>query len=393
MPANLRRRLTYALTFLFLLLSILGTPVIGMGALQACAAAWKFAVISDTQGDNSERNNKSCINDAVVQAIAADIVHEDPDFVLVAGDLVNGWFRNGGTDYGVQYANWREAMKAVYEAGIRVYPIRGNHDSGPERLALPPLPSHLEPPPNTPALLKKAFRDAFPESYIPKNGPADEEGLTYSFTHKDAFIVGLDLYTGGQHKVNQDWLEGQLAGNRRLHVFVYGHEPAFETRHKDNLAFYPKERDYFWDSIGRAGARVYFCGHDHFYDRALISDNGGNQIRQIIAGAGGGTLRKWQGAYKDGERVQEEYRSSDHHGYVLVTIEGPRVTVAWRAMIREKNALMWRTLDSFAYYARMFCPINGTEWDRMGMGKAGGPSPWPVAPRFFKLPDESDNRR
>lgn len=345
-----RERLKHALIFLPLLFSLLGVPAMGMGAsLQEYIIPWKFAVISDTQGDNRERNNKTCISDTVVQAIADDIVRENPDFVLVTGDLVNGWFRNGGTGYAVQYANWREAMKPVYQAKIRVYPVRGNHDSGPERQALPPLPSHLEPPPDTPVLLKKAFRDAFPEPYIPKNGPAGEEGLTYSFTHKNAFIVGLDQYTGGQHKVNQDWLDRQLAGNRSPHIFVYGHEPAFEAVHKDNLAFYPKKRDLFWNSIGRAGGRVYFCGHDHFYNRAIVPDNDGSQIRQIIAGTGGGALKTWSGAYKDVKRVQGEYHSGDYHGYILVTLDGLRVTVVWRVMARENGAVIWRSLDSFTY--------------------------------------------
>jgi hypothetical protein len=318
-------------------------------AFQEHPAPWSFAVISDTQGNNSIKNSKSCINKTVVQAIAGDIVRENPDFVLVAGDLVNGWFRNGGTDYATQYANWKEAMRPVYKAGIRVYPIRGNHDSGPERLALPPLPSHLEPPPGTPILLKKAFKDAFPETYIPKNGPVDEKGLTYSFVHKNVFVVGLDQYTGGQHKINQKWLDMQLAGNKAPHIFIYGHEPAFETDHKDNLAFYPGDRDLFWNSIGRAGGRIYFCGHDHFYNRALISDNYGNQIQQIIAGTGGGRLRRWSGAYKDEQRVQGEYHNGDHHGYILVTVEGMKVTVAWRAIVQENNTTSWRILDSISY--------------------------------------------
>ena len=340
-----RRRVEF--TFLFFVLFV-SLYALGLNA-QELTPSWRFAVIADTQGDNRAGNNKSCINDKAVQAIADDIVQEKPAFVLVAGDLVNGWFRNGGTGYAVQYANWREAMKPVYQAGIWVYPVRGNHDSGPERLALPSLPPHLEPPPDTPALLKKAFRDAFPEPYIPGNGPAGEEGLTYSFVYRDAFIVGLDQYTGGQHEVNQDWLDRQLAGNRSPHVFVYGHEPAFETGHKDNLAFYPEERDAFWNSIGRAGAKIYFCGHDHFYNRAIVPDNDGSQIRQIIAGTGGGVLRTWPGVYKDGKRVQGEYHNNNHHGYILVTVDRHKVTIVWRAMVEEDGTVTWRILDSFAY--------------------------------------------
>jgi 3',5'-cyclic AMP phosphodiesterase CpdA len=56
---------------------------------QEKSASWKFAVVSDTQGDNKrEVANKTCINDAVVQAVACDIVREKPDLVIVAGDLI-----------------------------------------------------------------------------------------------------------------------------------------------------------------------------------------------------------------------------------------------------------------------------------------------------------------
>jgi 3',5'-cyclic AMP phosphodiesterase CpdA len=320
-----------------------GTP------LQESHAPWIFAVISDTQDDNSKKTNKTCINDAVVKAIADDIAREKPDIVIVAGDLVNGWFRNWGTDYNTQYTNWKKAMKPVYQAGIPVYPIRGNHDSGPELLVLSPLPAHLEPPADTPILLEESFRKHFSESYIPQNGPVGEEGLSYSFVHKNAFFIGLDQYTSGQHKINQEWLDRQLAGNRKPHIFIYGHEPAFETDHRDNLSFYQKNRDNFWNAIGSAGARIYFCGHDHFYNRTLVHDDTGNPIRQIILGTGGGVLRKWSGLYKDEKRVQGEYHNGNHHGYVLVTVERTTVTVVWKALVEPETSDAWRILDKFTY--------------------------------------------
>jgi len=340
-----RKERNLIFTCLLVVLSLVGTTCMSVGASLEYRTPWKFAVISDTQGDN---RSESCINDGVIRAIAEDIVREKPDFVLVAGDLVKGWFRNGGIDYATQYRSWKETMKPVYRSGIQVYPIRGNHDDGPERLALPPLPSHLEPPPATPILLKNAFKNVFIEHYIPTNGPVGEERLTYSFTHKNAYIVALDQYTGGQHRVNQVWLDRQLTENENLHVFVFGHEPAFEVNHNDNLAFFPKERDIFWDSIGKAGARIYFCGHDHFYNRAMIPDSAGNQIRQIIAGTGGGKLRTWSGIYGDNERVEGEYSNCDHHGYILVAVEGQKVTVLWKALM-EQGMDAWQLLDTFTY--------------------------------------------
>ncbi|MFH0976243.1 MAG: metallophosphoesterase [Spirochaetota bacterium] len=328
---------------LFAVIRIFNTGV----PVAADSKQWKFVVISDTQSDNNDKINKSCINDKIVRLIAEDIVKEKPEFVIISGDLINGWLKNNGTDYNVQYADWKKAMAAVYCAGIRVYPVRGNHDDSPERLALPPLPSHLEPPPDASLQLKKAFKEVFNESYIPQNGPACEQGLTYSFTHKNALIIGIDLYAGSQHKVNQEWLNRQLAGIKKLHIFIYAHEPAFETNHKDNLSYFSKDRDLFWDSIGKAGAKIYFCGHDHMYNRALIPDSAGNPVRQIIAGTGGGRLRAWSGAYKD-SRVKGEYHNNDYHGYVLVTIDDRKITVAWKALINKGEEKSWQILDEFS---------------------------------------------
>lgn len=350
MTITQQRKSTYVLAIFLLLFLLLCTACLRAETpLPESHAPWKFAVISDTQDDNSKITNKTCINDAVVEAIADDIAREKPDLVLVAGDLVNGWFRNWGTDYDRQYTNWKRAMGPVYALGIPVYPVRGNHDSGPERLVLPPLPAHLEPPADTLILLKESFRKHFSESYIPQNGPAGEEGLTYSFVHKNALFVGLDQYTGGQHKINQAWLDRQLTGNIKPHIFVYGHEPAFQTDHRDNLSFYPDDRDNFWNAICSTGAKIYFCGHDHFYNRALVHDHTGNPIRQIIVGTGGGVLRKWSGIYKDEKRVQGEYHNENHHGYVLVTVDGPMVTVAWKAFIKDDTMVSWQILDRFTY--------------------------------------------
>jgi len=346
------RRQILSVVLLLALFSLLVVSCIHSGALPGEGQkSWKFAIISDTQGDNKDAVNKTCINDAVLRAIADDIAQEKPDLVLVAGDLVNGWFRNGGTDYDTQYANWKKAMRPVYQAGIRVYPIRGNHDSGPERLALPPLPRHLEPPPDTVQRLKETFRKHF--GHNPQNGPGEEAGLTYSFVHKNALFIGLDQFTGGQHQVNQAWLNGQLGDKGSPHVFIYGHEPAFETRHRDNLGFYPKKRDAFWNAIGNAGGKAYFCGHDHFYNRALIPDDAGHPIRQIIVGTGGGNLKKWSGRYQD-KRVQGEYHNGDHHGYVLVTVAGTKVTVIWKALMQPGAFGAWQHLDVFTYDLPIF---------------------------------------
>lgn len=311
---------------------------------------WKFAVISDTQNNVREDSNKTCINEEILPLIADDIADAEPDFVLVSGDLVNGWLRNGGTSYSRQYKKWKIAMKPVFRKGIKVYAVRGNHDSGPERFALPPLPEHLMPNPKSLSRLKKSFKREIITKYIPWNGPKKEKGLTYSFSHKNVRIIGLDQYTGGQHKVNQPWLNLHLSKKRKTHLFIFGHEPAFGTDYPDNLSFYRKKRDLFWNSIGKAGTKIYFCGHEHFYNRSLIKNSHGTGVWQIINGTGGGRLQRWSGNYMESGKAMCEYHNSINYGYILVTIDGIKATIDWRALVDVSDS-EWEVLDSFSYSA------------------------------------------
>jgi len=346
MARTMKRRV-----WLWMLASVLLAALAGSCGKRAAVAppdpgTWKFAAVFDTQGNPREG---TVVNEPVARLIAEDIARERVDFVLMGGDLVNGWFRNGGVGFAGQYGIWKKAMAPVAQSGIRIFPIRGNHDHGPERTVLPPLPAQHEPAPGDLERLEKAYRDAVTTG-VPRNGPAGTEGLTYSFAHKNALVVALDVYSGGEHRVPQEWLDAQLAGGgrRQRHIFVYGHEPAFETIHKDNLAAFPEARDRFWDSLGAAGARVYFCGHDHIYNRAAVADRQGREIRQVIAGTGGGALKSWPGAYPD-PRVRGERHDERYHGYLLVTVAGTKATVAWKAIVSQPGGTSWKVLDAFAY--------------------------------------------
>ncbi len=307
---------------------------------------WKFAVLCDTRGDNINSSNKTCINDTFTPALAEEIARSGCDLVLVPGDMVNGYFNNGSKPYTMQFRNWKTAMRPVYRAGIQVYPIRGNHENGPQVQSLmwPPVLSPPPLPPTTSPGIINAFLAAFNESYIPDNGPDGEKGLTYSFRHKNAFFIGLDEYVN-PHKVNQAWLDEQLSGNTLQHVFVFGHEPAFKISHPDCLAYYSGNRDAFWNSIGRSGAKIYFCGHDHLYNRAHINDSSGNEIYQIVDGSCGAPMTKWAPPYAEGPKVVSDYYNNGRSGYALVTVDGNNVKVDWRVLTNGT----WKTFDSFSY--------------------------------------------
>jgi hypothetical protein len=151
-------------------------------------------------------------------------------------------------------------------------------------------------------------------------------------------IVALDQYAGVKHQivhsVNQSWLDPQLTGRPKPHVFVFGHEPAFAALHTDCLDDHADRRDAFWRSLKRAGARLYFCGHDHFYDHARVDDRDGeprNDIHQLIVGTAGAPPYSWTPPYdgNNGDFHVTQVYHAEVYGYVLVEVEDLNVTLTW----------------------------------------------------------------
>jgi len=311
---------------------------------------WTYAVYCDTRGDNDTANlTKSGVNEAVVNSVAKDMVKEGVELVIFPGDAVNGWWATT-TPYASQFATWRKAMAPVYESGIKVYPVRGNHEVGGTDFYPYPWPPGSSPTPTIlpDASLMTAYRDAFSDPWIPINGPAGEVGLTYSFVYKNAFFVGLDQNVN-PFRVNQTWLDTQLLQKTQQHTFVYGHTPAFRVGHTDSLAYYPEDRDLFWNSLGNAGVRMYFSGHDHLYNRAHINDQAGHTIYQVLTGAGGAPFNTWTPPYAEGDKVVGDYHQEGKNGYVLVTVDGPHVTMRWKSLSSANGQDVWTTEDTLEY--------------------------------------------
>ena len=273
--------------------------------------SWKFVVACDSRGSNNG------VNTTILGELATESVNQGIDFVLFAGDQITGYSSQANLES--QLTTWRNTMAPVYDAGIPVYGVRGNHEYS-----------------NNNAVSIPAWNNIFPE--LPDNGPAGEVNLTYSVTHKNALLIGFDQYIDGQiHRVNQTWLDNQLAANTKPHIFVFGHEPAFKAKHADCLDDYPVNRDAFWASIENANGRTYFCGHDHFYDRAQVDNDGdpSNDIHQYIIGTAGAPLRDWSPPYNGNNSYYtvEQIYHVKQYGYVLGEINGLDVTLTWMERI------------------------------------------------------------
>jgi hypothetical protein len=293
----------------------------GFWAPSVTAEPWRFLVFGDTRSNGTTTD--PYYNTQILPELAAEAsqMSSKPAFVLVAGDLVN-------TGSQAAFDAWKSAMSPVYTAGIGVYPVLGNHD----------------------ATDVSAFINTFGAS-LPDNGPDGEVDRTYSFTYKNALVLGLDTYVT-PNSLNLPWVEQQLANKSDdlQQVFAFGHEPAFKVEHTDCLDNDPVTRDAFWSDLTSAGGRVYFAGHDHFFDAARIDDGNGNPDddgHQIIVGTGGAPLYA-DGAYNgdNGPYIPlREYHEADY-GYVMVDIDGSDVSMTW--MHRTETGT-YQAADTFNY--------------------------------------------
>ena len=263
------------------------------------AAGWTFVVMGDSRGSGPD----SQVNTNLLRELAQAVVRDRPAFVLFPGDLVYSGSLSA-------FQSWTNAMAPVYEAGIPVYPVIGNHDNA-------------DP---------DAFVQVFGET-IPDNGPAGELNRTYSIVHSNALILALDTLVNSG-RIHQAWVESTLATNTRPHVFAFGHLPAFKVNHPDGLGDYPGPRDEFWRCLADARTRAYFCAHDHFFDHARVDDGDGNpsnDVHQCIVGTAGAPLRV-DGAYDgdNGSWIPRRIYHEQQYGYVTVYVGETDVAVRWK---------------------------------------------------------------
>jgi hypothetical protein len=323
---------------------VMGAAVVAFGAGEGGP---KIGIIGDHRGDNSagvkdpvtgrwskleydETTGKAIrfkdhgINRPVLVDVAKALKAEGVDLVLDVGDLATKHIVeiNGRTPDELlteELTEWGSIWN-LNSGNLPIFPVRGNQEV------------------LVPGVWKTWIKTMPGIGEIAWNGPAGEEGLTFSFTYKNCLIVGIDQYmppaTGDVHLVTPNalaWLNDVLKAPNKPFKFVYGHTPAFEVWNakkgafvevKDGLANpltlfsydyngfnYMAMRDLFWDLVGENGA-TYYCGHDHLYARALAYDSQGNWVRQVIMGNGGAPVVQEYAAAYNGVPFAEAYARS-----------------------------------------------------------------------------------
>src|SRR6516162_2696407 len=300
----------------------------------------RIVVAGDSRGDYPWNPPRCCdnegVNEIVTKAISNAVLNENAAILLWTGDIVNVNDTNEDTlKRGLE--KWRGIIEPLYSKNVKVWPVRGNHEV---YRVLSSDNRDGEPIPNSAAIWKEVFSASYA---LPNNAPTSDDGLSFYSVEGSALIVGLDQYASQnpdpltrKHLVNQKWLDEVLNQNKQAFTFVYGHEAAFKAgvhNDDDTLAADASIRNLFWQSLIKAKA-LYFCGHDHFYDRMRVvrrTSPPGPEIFQITAGTAGAPF--YTGAQYAGSDLWKLERAAHFenvYGYMLIEVDGNKATITFK---------------------------------------------------------------
>ncbi|WP_199624211.1 S-layer homology domain-containing protein [Paenibacillus alkalitolerans] len=256
--------------------------------------------------------------------------YPDAKFMLLSGDIV---------DYGNKQRHWDfwfEAAKA-YLPRLPIVPVVGNHDAVGEGEA--------------------NFRAQF---QLPRNGPAGEEELAYSFDYGNTHIAVLN--SEGDLVAQAAWLKKDMNASDKLWKIVSMHHSPFPS-HPDRMRESRKYRSKLVPVFDEAGIDLVLTGHDHAYMRSWPRIGG--KFKRGAAAFGGTT-------YIIGGTAGPKFYSMANYGWMRVKFDEniqiySGITVDGNELRMKVTTRDGRTADAFTM--RKFSRKYGTYADV-------GPSHW-----------------
>ena len=230
----------------------------------------RFVFMADGRGDSLD----DLINTTALNAINSQILalSPRPSFVIYGGDAV--YRGHSGGAYNFQ--EFKDVMKSLTDAGIKVYTVMGNHEL------------YREGTPGFSLGNQQEFQNKFTDN--PGNGPAGYERLVYSFESPggDAFFAIGDCYylsaddpnpalnlegDGSLYGYFDDtqltWLVNQVAQTKATHKFFFAHAPYYQitgSQSYQNTSF-----TQLWSILDKNRFDIFCCGHVHLYSRKKIN--------------------------------------------------------------------------------------------------------------------------
>ncbi|MHC4540480.1 MAG: LamG-like jellyroll fold domain-containing protein [Planctomycetota bacterium] len=145
--------------------------------------------------------------------------------------------------------------------------------------------------------------------------PYESGGWYWSFDYGPAHIVMVDLRrtSASLGDAQKAWLEADLAGSNKEWTFLQFHAPVYTAggNHLNNTI----EQAYIQSLCEMYGVAAVFCGHNHYYARAMV-----NGVAHITTGGGGAPLY----SPEDGHTNIVAYDASNH--FCKIDIQGRQLT-------------------------------------------------------------------
>lgn len=243
-----------------------------------------------------------------------------PEFVIFAGDEVAG-LTTDETALRAQWRYWLDVEMAWLDRReVPLYNTTSNHTT-------------------YNAMSERVFAEVL--AHLPRNGPPDQQGLSYYVRRDDLLLVFVNTSwsgLGGEGRVESTWLAETLGAHRdATHKLVIGHHPIFPANGfsgERQREVATEDASSFWRTLVEHNVLAYLCSHILAFD-VQVHDG----VLQVLS-AGAGTA----------------HRMPEHHEYLhfvqaAVDADGLQYQVVDQTgSVRE--ALSWPVrLPSSAHWA------------------------------------------
>ena len=223
---------------------------------------WSFIVMSDIHIYPSGKIPEH------FKTMVAHVKDKKPDLVFITGDHTNG---NRGDSHSPKkvsywYQQLDKALTPLFEAGIIVIPIVGNHD-------------YYE------TKHKEAYK-VWAQRTLKKSSETLEISLNnpvyFNFKYKKQEFFIFKLWTQVLDSDQKKWFVKASQHLPKNFRFGFGHVPLKSVIGRTSTSFYKTVGELF----SKSNINIYFAGHEHtHWDQLLPFDN----LRQITVGTTSGT--------------------------------------------------------------------------------------------------------
>lgn len=383
-----------------------------------CKGVWKFVsmpnLLSYDFGDvstlNATVNSTNTYHEAAIDVVLDSITAEDPDFVLVAGDLVGGNWHADADSVGVfgPVSTLAEKEAAVSLAADTYYPqwlqrfaqrgIPVHATLGDQELGGAPWPASFER-----SQLVDNYKSAWAKHltksssgeprYTDRPVGTDFEDTAYAFRHKNMLVLSADVFRfqdgtdiGPQGTVAVDISADQLAWMNDVftaaaadptieYIVVQGHVPVIKPVRFEatNLGLEGGSTSPFWQALAAAGVDLYLSG-----EVQAMSTTGASGVEQVCHGGALGSPAARTVSYLVGtvypDRIELELK------WIDVSYNAANNAELWQTGVSRPRAELSLDTTGFTTAGTMVIDHSGTTpvvRDRTGYFLRFGEQPAP----------------